>query len=83
MTLLELRVKHLEKAHKVYESEVGSLEKAISEKVEFDFGVDYMPGDGFVLLNVETTNLAPLSSCIREIESSGSLTEDSHKSMCI
>ena len=66
-----------------YESSVSGLENQLNDKVLFEFSIGFIPGDGFVILNEETTGVASLLSCLRIIETDGYIREDEHEKLCI
>ena len=71
------------KAHERYIGWMGILEEELKEFVKFDFSVDYMAGDGLLILNEESTSVATVMSCIDLIDKYGELTEDDHERAAI
>lgn len=61
-----------------YHTEKEHLEQLVSEYIDFSFSIDWMPGDGFIILNNDTNTVAPLDTCILTIDKFGTLTEDQH-----
>jgi hypothetical protein len=76
-------INKLAKAKGQYDAAIGELEASVKDKIGFDFSIDYQPSDGFVVLNYETSSLAPLDFCIDKINKKGFLSEDDHYGLCI
>jgi len=66
--------KDLSKAHREYTTAIDKAKRMLSPKIKFPFFIEYQPSDGFVILNEESTRLAPLGYCTLIIESKGELT---------
>lgn len=75
-------VKKLMTAQSKYDGAIGSVEKEIFDKVEFDFSIFWQPSDGFVMCDNDIGN-APISECINVINKKGRLTYEDFKSECI
>jgi hypothetical protein len=58
------------------DSIIRTLESEIDGKVEFRFGIEYQPSDGWCLLNQDNADLSPLKICLLIIEEKGYLTLD-------
>lgn len=73
-------------AYEKYESERGSLEAVLFDKINFKFSIVHFPGDGFVILDIhsDSNGHAPhvccLDAAIKIIESSGCLNSNDVKS---
>jgi hypothetical protein len=76
-------VDKMNRAHSNYLSKLGAVESMLSDKIDFDFSIDYIPGDGFVVLDYDASNVASLSTCIEIIKKKGILTKDDHKQICV
>jgi hypothetical protein len=79
---MKRELKRLEAAFEKYEGAIGALEAAISPKADFDFGILYQPGDGFVLADDDANN-APLDTCIEIIQKKGELTHEDYLNVTI
>ncbi len=80
---LKVALNRLYKSNNQFIGATGTVESILADKIEFEFYIRDMPGDGFVILNVETASVAPLSWCISEIEKKGFLSSDSHDGVSI
>lgn len=60
-----------------FEGAKGSLEQEISDKVQFDFSIDYNPSDGWIMIAFDShsASLEPLLTIIKE---KGVLTDDDY-----
>lgn len=76
-------MKNTEKHYYNYLNEKGKLEAFFYEKVNFDFSIDYMPGDGFLLLHVGTASVCEVEKCFEIILKNGILTHDDVLSISI
>lgn len=63
----------------MYQMRVQDAETALKPYVDFEFSVEWNPGDGLTLLNVGTTHAATLIGCIGTIENHGRLTDENFK----
>lgn len=70
---LNKEMKKLEKAYYKYSSAIGTMEGLLSGLTDFDFGILYQTGDGFVIADDDCKN-APLDECIRIIKKEGFLS---------
>jgi hypothetical protein len=61
----------------------GRMERELQPKCDFEIGIEIFPGDGICVLNIETSQVAPIEACIAEIEKSGKLTNESHDELCV
>jgi hypothetical protein len=72
---MEKEIKKLHKLYGDYLTQIGVIESKLSDKIDFEFSLDYMPGDGFLILDVESdTKVAPLEDCLKIIKKKGILT---------
>ena len=62
------------KAHAQYEKEKARLEFMLLGKVHFEFKVDHMPGDGWVLLEVESALVCSLGVVMDMVHNTGEFT---------
>lgn len=69
-------------SHK-YALESETMEKVLSDKIEFKFQVVFQPNDGFCILNEESADLSRLVDCISIIEQKGVLSYEDFKRKCI
>ena len=76
-------LKKLKTAQNNYDGVIGSVEREIFDRVEFDFSIFWQPSDGFVMCDNEMGNNAPISECIKVINKKGCLTYEDFKSECI
>lgn len=65
-----------EKFYSKYYSKKGGLEALLFDYVEFDFSIDFMPGDGFLLLDSDSSRVAPVEKCFEIIKKKGSITKE-------
>lgn len=70
-------------AHSKFEGAVGSMEEAMVDKIEFEFSITWVSGDGFCVLNVGEEALSPLEDCMNAIKNKGILTADDHVALAI
>lgn len=68
----------IEDKHNKLTAEMEKLEKKLKRFVKFDFSIGWMAGDGFMILNNDTDDVAPLDKCIKIIHETGALTEEQH-----
>lgn len=61
----------------------GKMEILIMNNVEFRFSVVDVPGNGFCVLNENTSSLAPLAGCLTAIQEYGKLTFKKHNELSI
>lgn len=73
----------LKKTYSDYQSQCRKFQNELSDKIEFDFYVDYQPSDGFVIGHSEECHNAPVFSCLNIIEKKGVLTYDDYKDVLI
>lgn len=59
------------------------LESELEDQISFDFAITYCQGDGYCILNKETTMVAPIFLCIDFISKKGSMTITDHENLCI
>lgn len=62
---------------------LDKMEGKLQDKCDFKSGIEDIPGDGLCVINVDTTQVAPLWTCISEIERVGRLSEEAHNNLCI
>lgn len=63
------------KKYNTYIGSKGEVEKFLSCYIHFDFSVDFMPGDGFLLLDYENSRVAPVEKCFEIILEKGVLEQ--------
>ena len=61
----------------------GKLERKLQDKCDFKMGIETFEGDGICIINVDTSDVAPVWTCIEVIERVGRLSLDDHKELCI
>jgi len=76
-------LKALMKKESEFHSCVEEMERKIQNRCDFNCGIENPPGDGFCVINIDTSNLAPIITCIETIERDGRLTESEHRAICI
>ena len=82
-TIIKQR-KKLTIAHGAFEFQRQLLVQLLSGHTVFQIDILWQPGDGFVVLDVESgSDLVPLDDCIRIIEEEGTLTRKEFKNHCI
>ena len=59
-----------------YLSAKGSLEAYLSDFIDFDFSINDMPGDGFVVLDYQNDKVASVESCFKIILEKGKINQD-------
>jgi hypothetical protein len=62
---------------------VGRLEQKLQDKCDFEMGIEVFNSDGICIINVATSQVAPVYECISHIEKTGKLTADEHDRLCI
>jgi len=80
---MEAEYNSLIKAAGKYACAIGTMEAVLADKIEFEFSIDDIPGDGFCILNIESARVAPLIYCMDIIKEKKVLTVDSHGDICI
>ena len=75
--------KELIKSHNKYISAIGSLQREIVDKVEFDFSISYQDSDGFVIVHYDENRNGILERCLDIIKKEGKLTYESYLTTCI
>lgn len=76
-------VKGLQKRVNEARAWAGKLEEKLQDKCDFEIGIETFEGDGICIINVNTSDVAPIWVCIDVIESVGRLSLDDHKELCI
>jgi hypothetical protein len=59
-----------------YISSKGSLEAYLSDFIDFDFSINDMPGDGFVVLDYQNDKVASVESCFKIILEKGKINQE-------
>lgn len=59
-----------------YLSSKGNLEAYLSDFIDFDFSINDMPGDGFVVLDYQNDKVASVESCFKIILEKGKINQD-------
>jgi len=80
---ISISISALVKSKIKYDFELEALEKKLEKFIEFDFFVMYQPSDGFVIVQKEDGDNAPLAKCIAIIEKHGCLSYDNYTDECI
>jgi hypothetical protein len=68
--------KALDKKFSIYDSARGNIVAFLSDYVDFDFCVQNMAGDGFVILDYDNIKVAGLDHCFEIILKKGKLTKE-------
>lgn len=76
-------LKKLDKKYSEYTSAKGELENFFEGKVGFNYSIDYMPGDGFLLLHPDTASVCEVEKCFEIILKNGVLTSEDVLSISI
>lgn len=76
-------LKKLDKKYGEYTSVKGELETFFEGKVDFNYSIDYMPGDGFLLLHPDTASVCEVEKCFEIILKNGILTSEDVLSISI
>jgi len=66
----------LYRSRRRYDGNMLTLEAYLINSIEFNFFVSHQTSDGHVIVNKNTLQNAPLSSCISIINRKGILTQD-------
>ena len=74
---------HLESFQAKVEAKIKELDNDLQEVVEFPCGVTIVGGDGICLLNIETSDVAPLRLCLDRINQEGKLSKESFYQLTI
>lgn len=69
-------IEKLNKAQIKYELLKSDIEKYLSDKILFDFFLEWQPSDGWTIVATEHANVAPLKSCLQVIEKEKYLNYD-------
>lgn len=72
----------LEVLYNKYKAQFDKLDKKINEITDFEGGITYCAGDGHLVINTETSDVAFLS-CLFGKSKSNKLTEETHLDYCI
>lgn len=83
MKALSRAINSLISKHKDYVTATGVVEAKLTSHIEFEFGVENLPGDGFCILHVEHSIVAPLDACVKIIQDNGHLTAEDHARVSI
>jgi hypothetical protein len=68
--------KSLNKNFSLYDSARGNIQDFLSDYVDFDFCVQNMAGDGFAILDYDSSKVAGLDHCFNIILKKGKLTKE-------
>lgn len=79
---MKAEIKRVEKSFDVYQGYFSALEDKVKELCDFEAYLTYIPGDGHLVRNDNTTNVAPLH-CLDGKTKTKKLTEEEHKTFCI
>jgi hypothetical protein len=79
---MEKLISKLEKSYEAYEVASNALEVKVREICDFNARITFCSGDGHLVLNEVTSNVAPLS-CLFGKSKSNKLTETAHERQCI
>ena len=79
---MKKEIEQVEKLRSKYEGACGLLERKIQEVCDFDAYLTYCAGDGHLVGNDATTNVAPLY-CLTGKSKSNKLTAEEHRKHCI
>ena len=79
---LETQINRMEKAYSKYNCELYALEGLVKVLCDFRAGVTWCAGDGHLIINDETSDVATMD-CLDGITEEDKLTEDVHKDFCI
>ena len=80
-----MKTQELNKLHTIfskYETEFNIIDEKIKEICEFNAGLTFCSGDGHLVINSDTSNVAPLY-CLKGKSKSNKLTEEEHRNNCI
>ena len=59
-----------------YLSTKGSLEAYLSDFIDFDFSINDMPGDGFVVLDSQNNKVASVEICFKKNKKKGKINQE-------
>ena len=62
-----------------YESALEAVERLLSEVLDFEFSIAYIPGDGFMLLDVLTDKMSPVKIALKYLKDDRIYTRDIHE----
>lgn len=66
---------NINKSWSKYLSTKGSLEAYLSDFIDFDFSINEIPGDGFVVLDYQNDKVASVESCFKIILEKGKINQ--------
>lgn len=75
---LTKRVKRAIKLDLTFDVACSSAAELMQDVADFELSVGPVGGDGVVVMNYETANVALLIDCLEVIKKTGTLTEDQH-----
>ena len=75
---LTKRVKRVVDLENKFMIACSSAAELIQEVSDFELSVGPVSGDGIIVLNQETSNVACILDCLEVIRETGTLTEDQH-----
>lgn len=73
----------LVKAKSKYDGIVGNLESRLFDKILFDFNIGHHESDGFVVLNIDSSDVAHLEDVLFHLKKYNTLSVEQHKDICI
>lgn len=76
------KLNKVNKSYGEYIKAKGNLERLLSQYIDFDFSIEDMPGDGFVVLDAENASVAKVEDCFNHIVNNGTLTQDDLQEIC-
>ena len=79
---MKREIKAVVKAKNNYDSHFSTLEVKIQEVCDFKAYLTYCEGDGHLVGNEDTANIAPLE-CLIGKTTKNKLSEDDHEKQCI
>ena len=79
---LEKAIIEMEQAHEAYQKKLNAAKVILQSMAEFEVDFSYFHGDGFLIFNVDTSDVA-MQSCLDGVTRRQKLSEDKHKQYSI
>lgn len=73
----------LTNVEKVWDKEVEAVTEKLAPYIQWEFNVVHQPSDGWMILHVETGQLARINDCLLIIRKEGVLSFNSYDKVCI
>ncbi len=69
--------------YNVYKNSISVLQIMLTSKINFRFAIKFIPSQGFMILKIDTLDLALLKDCLIHLETHSFLSESDFNKMTI